>query len=149
MSEDQSHYQEPEPDEPHGSQDVPPDVVPDQTDYAPPPRDPYHYPPPPIADEQRSRPGVNIDLQRAGQYAGDYWQKVKQQSSNYWRQGGDYLQQATQQVRSPNTDMRGTLTDQYKELVAAVRFLSVIPLPGRERLFETESADVVESRPFF
>lgn len=160
MSEDQSHYEESTPDEPRDNPGVEPDQtyptpLPDeQTNYPPPPQahEPYQYPstpPPPLADEQRSRPGVNVDWQKAGQYASDYWQKVREQSGNYWRQSSDYLQQATQQVRGPNTDLRGTLVNQYKDFVAAVRFLSVIALPGRERLFTTERADIVESTPFF
>ncbi len=38
------------------------------------------------------------------------------------------------------TSERDWLLDQYRELVAAVSFLSVLPMPGRTRLFESKDA---------
>lgn len=42
----------------------------------------------------------------------------------------------------PRSAMRGPLfTEQYRELVAAMRFLSIVPLPGSAHLFDLEEED--------
>jgi adenosylcobinamide-GDP ribazoletransferase len=44
------------------------------------------------------------------------------------------------------TDLFSWLLDQYAELLAAVRFLSILPLPGPPQRFETERGTAVSSR---
>ncbi|MFL5694508.1 MAG: hypothetical protein ACJ795_22160, partial [Ktedonobacteraceae bacterium] len=44
------------------------------------------------------------------------------------------------------TDLSSWLLNQYAELVAAVRFLSILPLPGVSQHFETESTSTSSQR---
>lgn len=43
--------------------------------------------------------------------------------------------------KRPEPDRSGWILDQYKELVAAMRFLSTLPIPGSAQLFRTDTGD--------
>ena len=52
-----------------------------------------------------------------------------------------YFQNVTSHVPQPGPGVSGFLLYQLRELVAAIRFLTILPIPGRAHLFDTDEEE--------